>query len=277
MTELPLRVVVTRRIEQAAVLGDQLRGVGLTPVIFPTIRLTALPTGVLDATLAELSGFDWLIFTSVNAVEFFFRRAHELGDVDGVRSANRPAIAVVGSATAHALAQRGFQPDFMPSVFTGVALAAELSGTLQDTPPGGGRQDSDKQSGLGHLPEVRILLPRAQAGGRAIVDSLRARGAVVTDIALYATVTATPTSDALAELAQGFEAITFASPSSVRGFLEIVDRADRQLASLVDAAVIACIGPVTAQAARDQGLTVTLTPDEYTLDALVQSLAQYYA
>lgn len=251
----PLRVVVTRRAEHAPVLGDKLRGVGLTPVIFPTIRLAALPTDALDAALAELPGFDWLIFTSVNAVDFFFHRVDELGGVDGLWSANRPLIAVVGKATARALVERGLQPDFMPAVFTGVALVAELS-----DPTG-----------------QRILLPRAQVGGRAIVDMLCVRGAAVIDIALYATVTATPTPTALAELAQGFEAIIFASPSSVRGLLEIVDRADRRLATLIDAAVIACIGPVTAQAAREHGLTVTLTPDEYTLDALVQSLARYYA
>lgn len=248
-----LRVVVTRRAEQALVLGDQLRRVGLTPIIFPTIRLTALLTDALDAAMAELPGFDWLIFTSVNAIDFFFRRADELDGMDGLQSANRPSIAVVGKATAHALEQRGLQPDFMPSVFTGMTLAAEL-----DDPAG-----------------QRILLPRAQAGGRTIVDSLRARDAVVTDIALYDTMTATPTADALRVLAQGFEAITFASPSSVRGFLEIIKNSDRRLAMMTDAAVIACIGPVTAQAARTHGLAVTLIPDEYTFDGLVQSLAGY--
>lgn len=254
MPEQPSRIVVTRRAEQAAGLGDQLRGVGLTPVIFPTIQLTALPTEALDVALAELSGFDWLIFTSVNAIDFFFRRADELNGVDGLRSTNRPSIAVVGKATARALVERGLQPDFMPTVFTGAALAAELS----------------------DLTGQRILLPRARAGGRAIIDSLSARGALVTDIALYDTMTATPTAGALRVLAQGFEAITFASPSSVRGFLEIVNHPDRQLAPLIDAAIIACIGPVTAQAAREHGLTVTLTPDEYTLEALVQSLARYF-
>ena len=136
----------------------------------------------------------------------------------------------------------------MPATFTGEALAA----------------------GLGDLTGQQILLPRARLGRPQIVAKLHDQGAMVTEIPLYDTVTAVPEPDALSRLDSGFEAITFTSPSSVRGFLEIIG------AKPVQPAVVACIGPVTAQTAVECGLPLTLMPREYTLDGLVQALGQYF-
>jgi uroporphyrinogen III methyltransferase/synthase len=236
-------VVVTRRAEQAAVLGEKFCAAGFQPLLFPTITLEALPAPDLDQALAEIENFDWLIFSSANAVRFFFRR------LDGPeRSPALPRTAVVGPATARALQAQGIAADFMPDSFTGEALA----------------------QGLGQLAGQHILLPRARIGGAKIVESLLGQGAQVTDIALYDTVTAAPEAAALAELARGYEAITFTSPSSVRGFLQI--SGGKPLAETV----VACIGPVTAAAAAENGLSVTLVPDEYTLDGLVQILSDYF-
>ncbi len=236
------RVVVTRRREQAAEFSDKLRAAGLCPVILPTIQLQAMPAPELERALAQIEEIDWILFSSGNAVRFFFNylERHNL-------SPRLPRTAVVGSATARKLAAYGIEADFMPETFTGEALAA----------------------GLGDLAGQNILLPRARIGSAQIVDSLRSQGAQVTDISLYDTVTAVPDPAALEELALGYEAITFASPSSVQGFLEICGRP-------LDTAVIACIGPVTAEAAAACGLTVDLVADEYTLDGLVQALTHYF-
>jgi uroporphyrinogen-III synthase len=236
------RVVVTRRVEQAAILGEKLIAAGFQPLYFPTIELQVLPASELDGALAEIDCVDWLLFSSVNAVRFFFRRLAELK-----LSPKLPRTAVVGPATARKLAAYGIEPDFMPEHFTGEALA----------------------EGLGDLSGQRILLPRARIGGPKIVERLRRQGAQVRDIALYDTVTAVPDEAALAALGQGYEAISFTSPSSVRGFLEISG------GKPLETAVVACIGPVTAEAAVNCGLTVTLVPDDYTLDGLVQVLSDY--
>lgn len=237
------RAVVTRRAEQAAVLAEKLSAAGFQPLLFPTIALEALPAPDLDQALAEIENFDWLIFSSANAVRFFFRRLE--GEK---RSPPLPRTAVVGPATARALQAHGVEPDFMPDSFTGEALA----------------------EGLGQLAGERILLPRARIGGSKIVELLLDQGAQVTDIALYDTVTAVPEAAALAELALGYEAISFTSPSSVRGFLQITG------GKPLEEAVVACIGPVTAAAAAESGISETLVPDEYTLDGLVQILSDYF-
>ena len=211
------------------------------------IEFAALPPEPLDAALGCLPQYDWLIFTSANAVDFFFRRVDERGiRVDGV------AVAVVGSATADKLAERGLTPDFMPDEFTGEQLAL----------------------GLGDLTGKRVLLPRAKQGRPQIVALLRQQGATVDDVALYDTVTAVPTPAALANLAAGFEAITFTSPSSVRNFLKLTDSLN--LSGLLERAVIACIGPVTAAEAAKFNLHTTLIPDEYTIEGLVQVLQEHF-
>jgi uroporphyrinogen-III synthase len=236
-------VVITRRAEQAAVLGEKLTSAGFQPIQFPTIQLQALPAPDLDRALTKIERFDWLIFSSANAVHFFFRRLDEL-----CISPQLPRTAVVGPATARKLEAYDIQPDFMPNSFSGEALAA----------------------GLGDLTGQHVLLPRARIGGPQIVEKLRSQGAQVSDIALYDTVTAELDAAGLEELALGYEAISFTSPSSVRGFLEISG------GKPLETAVVVCIGPVTADAAVEWGVTVTLVADEYTLDGLVQILGDYF-
>lgn len=248
------RIVITRSQSQAASFSQKLQALGAKPIIFPVIQFTPLATESLDAALAQFEQYNWLVFTSVNAVNFFFRRVDELG-----LALAMPKVATVGAATAVALQARRIKIDYTPDVFVGEALAA----------------------GLGDLTGQKVLLPRAQIGRPQIVDLLRQQGAAVDDVALYDTVTAVPTPEALSELDQGFDAITFTSPSSVRNFLKILDnsrpqRFSKPSRSILENTVIACIGPVTAEEARQNNLTVTLTPAEYTIDGLIQDLITYF-
>ena len=262
----PWRVVVTRTVDQANEFAAMLRQAGFAPLLFPAIALEALPPAPLDAALEELASFDWLIFTSGNGVDFFFRRIeerevanigsrqdtgtknHSLGGFAPLRE-NRPRIAVVGQATADKLTTRNIPIAFMPDQFVGEALVA----------------------GLGDLTGQKVLLPRAKIGRPEIATLLRAAGAEWVEVALYDTVTAVPTAEAQQTLAQGFEVVSFTSPSSVRNFLQLI-AGQTAIERWVETAVILCIGPITAEAAVANGLPHPLAPDKYTLDNMITAL-----
>lgn len=254
MSSLPLlqqRIVVTRSADQADELCAKLAALGATAVRFPVIQFIPLPAPELDAALAHLNDYAWLIFTSANAVRFFFRdkengRQGEREWISAIR------IAAVGSATQELLASYGLPVDFVPAEFTGEQLAL----------------------GLGDVAGQRILLPRARIGRPEIVALLRERGALVDDIALYDTVTAVPTPQALAELEKGTDVITFTSPSSVRNFYKIRETRPDKFEKPVRSALIAAIGPSTAAEAAKFGLTVEIMPDEYTIDGLVTAVVE---
>ena len=243
------RVVVTRSPAQAASMCRQLAALGATPIAFPAIQFAPLPPAALDAALARLDQYDWLVLTSGNAVRFFFERAQP----EQVANQPRLKVAASGSATAKKLNQLGLSTDFIPDEFVGEALVA----------------------GLGDLTGRRVLLPRARQGRPKIVALLQAQGGDVDDIPLYDTITAVPTEAALAELQQGFDVVTFTSPSSVRNFLKILDKAEMDK-RVVATSVVACIGPITAEEAERFGLPVQVMPSAYTIDGLVTAVAEYF-
>lgn len=241
------RIVVTRSRKQAASFADKLAARGAKPVYFPVIQFERMPTGELDAALTDLSGYDWLLFTSANAVDFFFQRVDEL---DGAY--RLPPVAASGSATAAKLAERGVEVSFIPDEFVGESLVA----------------------GLGAVDGMAILLPRARIGRPKIAAMLRERGAHVDDIGLYDTVTAVAAPEALLELGRGFDAITFTSPSSVRNYLKLARAHD--LTPIPTGVVVASIGPITTAEIEKQGLTTAVQPAEYTIDGIVAALCDYY-
>ncbi|MCP4164426.1 MAG: uroporphyrinogen-III synthase [Chloroflexi bacterium] len=242
------RVVVTRSVDQAAALVAELEHLGAIPLVVPAIQFVPLPTDQLDDALRRITSYDWLIFTSANAVRFFYDYVDTLATASPL-----PKLAAIGDATADLLSSRNREPDFVPSQFVGEQLV----------------------QGLGELLGARVLLPRSRIGRPEIVELLRTCGAQVDDIALYDTVTAPPHPAMLADLGQGFDAITFTSPSSVRNFLKIIgDMPD--LREQLDKAAIACIGPTTAATAQENDLAVSVMPEVYTIAGLTQALANYY-
>lgn len=248
------RIIITRSEDQAQSFAQKLAQLGAEPIVFPVIRFVPLAAEALDTALAQLAQYDWVIFTSVNAVDFFFRRVDELKLTPSL-----PQVATVGSATAVALQSRHIPITYTPETFTGEALV----------------------TGLGDLTGQRILLPRARIGRPEIVDLLHRQGAAVDDIALYDTVTAVPTPAALDNLENGFDVVTFTSPSSVRNFLKIISESrpkgfQKPFGALLEQATIACIGPVTADEARRYGLPVTIMPAAYTIDGLIQAIVDYF-
>ena len=190
------RIVVTRAADQAADFCRQLRTLGAVPICFPTIKVAALPAPALDVAMGNIAQFDWLLFTSANAVRFFFER-FALPQETLVL----PRLAAVGPVTAKALREQGYAVDEAPDEYTGEALARCL----------------------GDLTDKRILLPRARKGRPEIVEALLAAGAQVDDIALYDTVAAEPSAEALAQMADGVDVLTFTSPSTAINFFAMIE------------------------------------------------------
>jgi uroporphyrinogen III methyltransferase/synthase len=168
---------------------------------------------------------------------------------------------VSGTATADRLAAYGIKADLIPREFRADAVVAALLAT-------------EPMSG------VRVLLPRADIGREVIADQLREAGANVTEVIAYRTVLEDSQRegdpDVYGMLLEGrIDVVTFTSPSAVRNFAKI-HGAD-QVADLLKNTVVATIGPVTADATRQLGIPVTVQPTTYTVPALVDAIAAYYA
>jgi uroporphyrinogen-III synthase len=253
---LPLagkRIVVTRSRAQAGELVKRIQQAGGEAVICPVIRFI-LPsdTTILDHALRQLSSFDWLVFTSVNGVEFFFRRLQQLG-VEVAQFTGQ--VAAVGTKTAAALSTHGLYVQHIPGNFTAEHLLETMKTIVK--------------------PGQRILLPRANIGREVLPEGLKALGLEVTDAPAYDTVRA---EENLVELKKQLQQkqidmITFTSPSTVRYFLVGFTEAERR--EYLQDVHIAVIGPVTAKAVRDAGLTVHVMGEEYSIDGLLQAMSNY--
>jgi uroporphyrinogen III methyltransferase/synthase len=243
-------VVVTRGAGGDDALGDRLRALGAEVLEFPAIALApAADLGPLDAALRELARFDWVAFASANAVEQAVARIDALGLKRGLLADRR--LACVGPATGARLEALVRAPDLMPSSATGAALAASLAP---------------------HVRNRSVLVPRAAEGRPELVDGLRAAGAEVAAPVAYRTVLAAPGSMAgLGALlaAGGVDAVTFASPSAVRGVVLGLGADAPRLAGVL----LGAIGPTTAEALRAAGFTAGVVPDLQTAEALADAVA----
>jgi uroporphyrinogen III methyltransferase/synthase len=247
------RIVVTRAAEDGVKLGARLERLGAEAIAAPTIELEDVsPPAALDAALAALETFDWIVFTSAHGVLVFFARLYASGA--DVRRLGKARLAAIGSATANALADRGLRVDLVPPRFRGEALAEALA------PHVGGR---------------RVLLPHAEGAREVLAQMLVQAGADVADVPTYRAkgVASLPGSVTALLRIDAIDAITFTSPSTVRGFHALLEGG----APATRGARIACIGPVTADAARALGWSVDVEAREYTVEGLTQALIDYFS
>ena len=253
-SSLPLqgkRILVTRTQEQAGALCERLAALGATPIVFPTIRIVPPANWeALDAALARLfvpheadrdERYSWLIFTSANGVTICCERLLHLGY--DLRMLNGVRIATIGPATAAALARYGLTAQLIPDEYIAEGVADAL---LKDSWQRG-------ESLVGK----RILLPRAAEARKVLVRELQQAGAIVDEIAAYSTLPVA-SNDALVRnvlhLLQTHQIyiITFTSSSTVRNFVQwLTGTADIRIVTEDGHLKIACIGPITAQTARD--------------------------
>lgn len=238
------RVLVTRPRDQADALAKALAARGARAVLFPTIEVRPVADlASLDRATDMLHAYDWIAFPSPNAVDVVFDRL-------SARRVRLPAglrIAAVGPGTARAIRDRGAGVDFIPSQFVGEQLGRELT-------PVEGR---------------RILVPRAARGREELAIELAHRGGRVDEVVVYDTLPARVDPQDLRELELGVDIATFTSPSTVENFFALLGI---RAVSVLGGASVACIGPVTAAAARAMGLTVDLEPAEHSIPGLVAAL-----
>ena len=240
------RIVITRAAAQAAEAGRALAERGGVPIYLPTIEMAPVAEpGPLDDALRNARTFDWIAFTSANAVRAVSERLAQLGLT--VAALRGPALAAIGPATEKALSGLGLSATVLPDEAVAEAVAAAL----------------------GEVQGKHVLLPQADRARPQLAEALTAAGAQVTAVRAYRTLPAVPDAAAVAELKRGMDAVTFASPSAVDGWAAL---------HLPTPPVVACIGPTTAEAARAAGLTAqVVAPHPHTWAALLDALAEYWA
>jgi len=261
---VPKRVLVTRAPHQASALADQLRAHGLEPVLIPTIDI-APPTSycALDAALACLPTYHWLLFTSTNAVDSFFQRAKkEVVILSGAKDLLLPTscrIAAIGPATARALESFGTKPDLIPPQAVAESLAAALL-------PHALQPDGSP---------TRFLLPRAQDARNTLETALRAANADLTIAPVYRNIIPPSSIAAIKTLfstpATYPDAITFTSSSTAANLLALLEAADLTLPPEI---LRISIGPITSDTLRDLGLLPHGEASSATIPSLVEKVVQ---
>ncbi len=253
------RIVVTRSREQAGEFVERLHDLGAEVIEAPSIQIEALGDyDEVDRVIAGIGAYDWLVFTSVNGVDHFMRRA--LSRVRDIRDLHGPRLCAVGPATAERLQRLHLRVDVMPEEDHAEGVIAALKAT-------------------GSLEGVRMLLPRADIARDVLPDELRKAGAEVDDITTYRTVRAPwgqeGQPDIYKKLLEGdVDIVTFTSASSVRHF--VTNLGEDQAADLLQHVAVASIGPVTAEAAQQLGVATQVMPQSpYTIPSLVQAIVAY--
>lgn len=253
------RILITRARSQASELVAKIDDLGGETYEFPVIE-TKLPSSeealqAIEQALGKAEAYDWVMLTSVNGVDYFFRWLDRNG-ID-IRRFHRAKFAAVGPKTAEALALRGIRADLLPESFRAESLLESLDSLI--------------------APGQLALLPRGDLARETLPNELKERGVRTVEIDVYETVLSAPRDLWLPEmLANGeIHAITFTSSSTVVNLIEAL----RQLgvndpAEALRNIEIVCIGPVTAKTAEDNGLNVTAVPEKYTIDGLVEALVE---
>ncbi len=241
-------VVVTRAPAQAGSLIHALHSAGAYVIELPVIEIEDLPTesAALARAADSVADYQWLVFTSANAVERFLPQIRDL------RSLGRTKVAAVGRATAGALERHRIVPDLVPS-------RSSAEGVVDEMP----------SAGTGG----RILFIRAAGAADTVTAGLGSKGWSVDDVVAYRTIDGPAPPAEVAALVAGADVVTFASASAVNAYLRLRDTEGQPLRV---PPLVACIGLSTGVAARAAGLHVAVEPSKPSVDALVLAIAAHF-
>ena len=249
------RIVVTRARQQASNLVGLLSDLGAECLEYPTIKI--MPPEDLEPVkqaVENLSAYDWIVFTSVNGVDYFFEQLFAAGK--DVRALGRMKTAAIGPATAGRLREFGLTSDIIPKTYRAESVIEAFK---------------DQQ-----LKDKKILLPRAAAARPILPKELKKMGAEVEEIPAYETLKVTESTDDLVQQLQDrrIDLITFTSSSTVKNFKALLP--SENFKKLIQGVTIASIGPITTDTASELGFEVHITADSYTIPGLVDAILQHY-
>ncbi|MGM9957079.1 MAG: uroporphyrinogen-III synthase [Peribacillus sp.] len=250
---LPLKdyqVLITRGKGQAEGLQTLVKKNGGTPLMVPLLEFT-LPENLeeVQERLNRLNSYDWVILTSKNGVDFLFRL---LGKQQHVVL---PKIAVIGSKTEEALNAYGYEADFVPSEYVAERFVSEFITHLE--------------------PGERVLLAKGNLARTVIAEAINETSASCDEMIIYHTILPQESERQLVQLILNgkVDIITFTSSSTVNHFIQIIEQ--YELNTYIKDLVIACIGPICARTASRNGLHVSVCPDVYTTEAMVEEVVRY--
>jgi len=253
--------VITRAQNQAEEFVTELEQYGAQVILCPTIEIRELESYErLNEAIEHLYGYDWLIFTSVNGVEHFFKRlkAHErdASDLDELK------VCAIGEATAARLRDLHVHVDVIPEEFKAEGVFAALERFV---------------GGTEALKGLNVLIPRASVARDYLPKALEQAGARVDVVPAYRTSVPEKLDRGrvAAMLSGSGDCIAFTSSSTVRNLAQLFDTQD--LSEALAGVVIACIGDITATTAADYGLQVKIQPQQFTIPALARAIADYFS
>lgn len=247
------RVVITRAESQSASLAQALRAKAAEVISLPLIRI--LPpedTADFDSALCNLAKFDWLVFTSQNAVSAIAERLEAIG-IRRNTNHGKPKVAAVGRSTAESAESLGFVVAYTGKGGTAADLVQELANELRGK---------------------RALLPRSDKAATALIRQLREVGAEVTEVVAYRTVYVAAVEANAREGLATCDAVLFFSPSVVHAFLSLVKTG--VLSSLQERVAVGAIGPVTVSSLYEAGIRCDFQAGEPRVDGIVAALAAHF-
>lgn len=250
------KIIVTRAREQASDFVELLNLYGAEPIEFPTIQVIPPASWEdLDRSIDGIREFDWIIFTSVNGVRFFFERLSKKGDL---RLLYGISVCAIGPQTAIELKRFGLNPDLIPNEYRAEAIIKEM-----------GKED---------ITGKKILLPRAEKAREILPEELSRMGAKVKVVTTYKTIKPKNNLDMVKGLLKNREisVITFTSSSTVKNFFEMF-KGGEEIKELIDGTAIACIGPITAKTAEDLGIRTDIMPLRYTIPDLTEAIVEHFS
>ena len=248
-------VMVTRGADQAGEFASKLEQLGARTHCCPTIEIVPPESwGALDEAIDALDSFHWIIFTSYNAVQYFFARLHQHG-LDS-RALGHCRVCAVGPKTGAALAPYGIRPDLIPADYKAEGVVAAFA-----------EMDMDGKW---------VLFPKGDRARDVIPEELGRLGAQVIAPVAYANRTPDEIpSEALAALEdKRLDCVSFTSSSTVQNLAAILG--ENRFLHLMEGVKVASIGPITSKTCRELGLEVHMEPAEYTLDALAREMVSYF-